>query len=64
MGAGKAAGHGGCSPRVRGWSRLGRVVRALRVVLPACAGVVPTTPCPCWAWRSAPCVCGGGPVWS
>ncbi|MFC9009078.1 transposase, partial [Streptomyces albidoflavus] len=64
VGAGKAAGHGGCSPRVRGWSLELQVERREFSVLPACAGVVLYEAAYLEADNSAPRVCGGGPVWA
>ncbi|RZE94644.1 hypothetical protein C0L86_24220 [Streptomyces sp. SCA2-2] len=58
---GKAAGHRGCSPRVRGWSRLpGRAVPRFPV-FPACAGVVPGQRGLRLPAHSVPRVCGDGP---
>ncbi len=50
-----------CSPRTRGWSRLGVHVTADAVVLPAHAGVVPARPTVSRLRRGAPRARGGGP---
>ena len=51
-----------CSPRARGWSRPPGVLLVRRVVLPACAGVVPCARPVQGRARGAPRVRGGGPA--
>ena len=51
----------GSSPHARGWSVSQCDLAYLRVVFPACAGVVPLSVARCRAWSSLPRMRGGGP---
>ncbi len=55
-------GSAECSPRVRGWSPAARTGHRCRVVLPARAGVVPSSRTAGPGPRCAPRACGGGPL--
>ncbi|CAL2060941.1 protein of unknown function [Streptomyces murinus] len=50
------------SPRMRGWSRLAGVQQAVVLVVPAHAGVVPSSSRRRGVIRRGPRACGGGPI--
>jgi hypothetical protein len=51
-----------CSPRPRGWTLIGRQDARRRLLLPAPAGMVPTSARSAWTSPAAPCAGGDGPA--